>query len=148
MGAVALSLVTTFGGCGGGSDDAGPSGTAVTPDVFRISLTGFRPENYRVGWSGDRLVYLRLGHQGGTKEVLTPGRAAWERFWSTVDRLGVWNWKRRYRGPGDVIDGLAWSVGLRYRDKEVNSRGYIQKPPRFDEFTRAVSRLVGNRPIT
>jgi hypothetical protein len=119
----------------------------VTPDVFRVSLSAFRPENYRVGWSGDRLVYLRLGSQARSKVVLTPSRAAWERFWFTVDRLGVWRWKRRYAGPTDVTDGLAWTVALRYRGREVSSRGYIDTPPRFDAFTHAVSRLVGNRPV-
>jgi hypothetical protein len=98
------------------------------PVVFRAETgTFFRP-GYRVESKGGTLVYEIVLYSDAEKgvvtlksEKITPTPAQWRDFRHALDRIGVWQWQDKY----EVIepDGGAWSLEIKYADKEVNSEG-------------------------
>jgi hypothetical protein len=76
-----------------------------------------------------------------------------EALWREIERLGVWQWHRRY-DPADlgseVFDGTSWHVQIRRGDRECLSNGYSVYPalkplgePQFEAFD---PKLAGPKP--
>ena len=82
-------------------------------------------------------------------EVITPTESQWKAFRSSLDEIGVWNWKTTYVNP-NVCDGTRWHVVLKYDAKSISTAGANvfpggkepnQSPP-FQKLMVAVSKLL------
>ena len=72
-----------------------------------------------------------------------PTPQAWQRFWTRIDSLGVWQWKPDYNDPKrDWPDGESWALTLRTGAKELKSKGYNAVPDAYGEFRDAVYKLM------
>jgi hypothetical protein len=104
----------------------------------------------RVNWKDDRLVFVkRVADMTGkgsfheTTERLEPTPEAWERFWTRIDSLGVWQWKSDYNDPKrDWPDGESWALTLRRRARQMKSKGYNAVPDTYSKFRSAVYELI------
>lgn len=124
-------------------------------------IGSFGGPSYGVWWDGEQLVYESFlpGYEERQQLFLSPSTAQWHRFWRTMDRIDVWNWRSRY-GPGERLeprestrDGMHWSLTVARNDRSVESSGDSGGPDSVDlddseaftSFSRAVSRLIGGR---
>ena len=73
-------------------------------------------------------------------------RSEWERFWRTMDELGVWEWEARYHEAGGATKTV-WSIELSRGDRRLQAFGQDRFPPSFDRFCAAVSKLVGGEKV-
>jgi hypothetical protein len=153
--------------CDGGTrPPAKPSGTATglagqEPLAFEVYLGSFGGPSYGVWWDGSRLVYesFEPAYDESQQVLLSPSRAQWERFWRSMNEIGVWQWAARYEPAerfeplGVVRDGTHWSVTLAWAGGKVESSGDTAGPNSrdldesrdFGRFCDAVSRLLGSR---
>jgi len=91
--------------------------------------------------------------------VVIPTRPQWERFWRSVEEIGVWGWAERYRQDDrfepDESAGTAaqWSVALAHGARRASSSGSGAGPGSADlddsdgfaALSAAISRLLGGR---
>ena len=90
-------------------------------------------------------------------DEIQPSPRHWRAFRKTLDRIGVWSWKRHYPNPPGFCDGTGWSVKIVYSDRSLVSSGDNCFPGRdgralsisvherdntFENFCRAVGRLI------
>ncbi len=131
------------------------------PDVFEIFIGSSRRDSYGAWWDGGVVIYESFGPDFNSCEqlVLTPSRAQWERFWRSVDEIGVWQWETRYRQVArfepDGLSGTAtqWSVALAHEGRKASSSGNgagpgsadLDESVDFAALLEAVSRLLGGR---
>jgi hypothetical protein len=69
-----------------------------------------------------------------------------------LESSGVWRWKKSYHN-NDVLDGCQWSLEIVWNGKNIElhgSNGYPgqsgrswNRSDRFNQFTRALEKLVG-----
>ncbi len=138
--------------------------TADPPAVdLEVYVGNFAGAAYGVWWDGERLVYesFEPGYREREQARLTPSRAQWQRFWRTMEELGVWVWEPRYGAaePHEpevaIQDGTHWSVTLAHEGRRIVSSGDGAAPDSadlgsshvFGAFCQAVSRLAGGRPF-
>jgi hypothetical protein len=103
-----------------------------------------------VKWEKERLVLIkRVADMQGkgsfheTREQLEPPPAAWQRFWTHIDSLGVWQWKSDYSSSKSSLpDGESWSLNLEHGAKQVKSKGYNAVPEAYGKFREAVRSLM------
>jgi hypothetical protein len=131
------------------------------PEVFEIFIGSSRGDSYGAWWDGNAVIYESFGPDfGGCEQiVLTPTRAQWERFWRSVEEIGVWAWAERYRQDDrfepDQSAGTAaqWSVALAHGARRASSSGSGAGPGSADlddsdgfaALSAAISRLLGGR---
>jgi hypothetical protein len=78
----------------------------------------------------------------------SPSNAQWQRFWNTVERIGVWKWADSFQGE-DSEDH--WSLQLAHGDRSLSTGGRSAFPPlavssptqQFLTLCGAISQLVG-----
>ena len=135
----------------------------VLPQRFSVSIGGFTGPSYKVNLEGDHLVYQAMGagwHPQNTKR-LHPSSEDWQHFWRAADKVELWRWRTSYKPRTVCPDGTSWEVELAFNDKHVHSVGLEAYPgnadprstveesaaskARFDQFTQAVSKLIGGR---
>lgn len=90
---------------------------------------------------------------------VTPTAEQWKQFRRALDDVKVWQWHKSYSIQG-VSDGLAWSLHIKYSDKQLNSEGsnaypVPDDPPRekegpaqttaYKQFKAALDALLGDR---
>jgi hypothetical protein len=103
-----------------------------------------------VKWENERLVLIKRvadmkgkGSFNETIERLAPPPEAWERFWTHIDSLGVWQWKSEYSSSKSSLpDGQSWSLTLGHGAKQVKSKGYNAVPEAYSTFRDAVRGLM------
>lgn len=107
---------------------------------------------WRVGTRGGVLLYERgRGDRVIERHESSPNDRAWQRFWSTVERLGVWRWADSFRGEGG---GEEWELRLVHAGRRLGTSGRSAFPPLaasspspgFLALVGAVSQLVGTLP--
>jgi hypothetical protein len=104
----------------------------------------------RVKWEDERLVFVkRVADMTGkgsfheTTERLKPPPEEWERFWTRIDSLGVWQWKSDYHDPKrDWPDGESWALTLRHGARQMKSKGYNAVPDAYSKLRSAVYELI------
>lgn len=112
-------------------------------------------KSYRVRWTGHALLYETRSHGGHPRcrATLKPTQAEWQRFWQTIDVLGVWAWAEQYCQE-DMYDGTSWSLVLEFGGRRLDTGGCNACPPDgarpaesadFQRLCAAVSQLVGGR---
>ena len=103
-----------------------------------------------VKWENNRLLLTkRVADMSGkgslheTTERLEPPPEAWERFWTRIDSLEVWQWKSDYSSSMSTLpDGESWSLNLGHSAKQVKSKGYNAVPDAYSKFRSAVYELI------
>lgn len=145
-----------------------PRPNTVEPIWFEFGIGGYFGPSYSLEWQDGCLRYDARGideaddddgdhprrredHEAGT---VTPTPARWRAFWRTLDRLGVWKWKKSYITRG-VCDGTGWSFIVRRGDRVLETGGLNGYPGKkgpepsddFERFLRALSRLAGGKVI-
>jgi len=123
-----------------------------TPERFELSLRKGN-EQQRVRWDGQRLRFDCIRASGSDSAAFRPSLREWERFWQTVDRLGVWRWADGFES-GRHANEPTWSLDLARPDQRLQTAGFNAYPPLaegpevtpvFASFCAAVSRLVGDQ---
>ena len=127
------------------------------PQSLEIFIGGYLGSSYSVKLERGCLVYQPYtdGYQPLETLEISPSADEWEAFRQQMDQLDVWSWESDYENPG-ATDGTNWTVDLKYPDKGISSGGSNNFPGEeayneddedddtyFDEFLRAVSRLLG-----
>lgn len=111
------------------------------PDVLEyssVAMPSFAEESLL--WHEDVLVLYR-----GQKETeLHPGQESWGLFWDVADRVGAWDWQRKYEDTG-ILDGESWSIRIVYRDRRIEASGVNAYPPGYGDLIAAMNRLVDGR---
>ena len=124
--------------------------TGARPLVTRLSFAFARgPDWWRVTSAGSGLGYV----YGRDERVLeraeaSPSNREWQRFWSTVERIGVWKWADSFRGEGSDEH---WRLQVAHGDRRLSTGGRSAFPPlaaanpsaQFLTFCGAISQLVG-----
>ena len=88
---------------------------------------------------------------GGTvleRKEVSPTERQWQRFWTTVERIGVWSWADGYRGADEHE---RWLLELARADRRISTGGMGAYPPvsaatpspEFLRLCAAVEKLVG-----
>jgi hypothetical protein len=121
----------------------------LTPERFELSLRK-GDEQQRVRWGGQRLRFDSTRASRTNSAAFRPSLREWERFWQTVDRLGVWQWADGFEIGRDANEPN-WSLVLARSDRRLQTSGFRAYPPLaegpevtpvFASFCAAVSRLV------
>jgi len=134
------------------------------PQSLEISIGGYTGSSYSVKLERGCHVYQPYTHGYQPLEALeiSPSADEWKAFRQQLVQLDVWSWESDYEDPG-ATDGTNWTVDLKYPDKGISSGGSNNFPSEeaynedddtynedededtyFDEFLRAVSRLLGS----
>ena len=131
------------------------------PFALEIYIGSFKGAAYGVWSNGQKLVYesFEAGYERRQQLLVSPSRAQWQRFWRSMDEIGVWEWGSRYEPgkrfePGSVIrDGTHWSLTIAHGGRRVESSGDnagpngrdLDESPEFGRLCEALSRLLGGR---
>ena len=115
------------------------------PTQLIIEIGGFGAPHHEVRWHRGKLRY----RTDDSKGTVAPSAEAWETFWATMDKIGVWDWKSRYDDP-ETMDGVQWKVEINDGVRRVQSFGSNRYPGSrdrekarpFQEFLKAVGALI------
>ena len=133
------------------------------PDLFEIFVGSSRSDSYGAWWDGSVVIYESFGpdFEACQQTLVTPSSTQWQRFWRSMDEVGVWSWDARYE-PGEglepepVVGGRAhWSLALAHAGRQAGSSGDgagpgsldLDESVAFTAFLEAASRLLGGRPF-
>lgn len=124
-------------------------GTTSAPIRLVATIGGFFDGHCEVRWRRGKLWY-RHDHVDGSQVSVIPSAAAWERFWASLDQVGIWNWEAHYDDL-ETCDGEQWSININDGSRSVRSSGSNAYPGGanreharpFQEFLEAVGALVG-----
>jgi hypothetical protein len=115
-----------------------------------LGLTYTRGRDWwRVASAGSRLEYrCGRGERVLERAEASPSTREWQRFWSTVERLGVWKWADSFQGGEG---GEQWLLRLARGDRRLSTGGRSAFPPlaaadptpQFLALCGAISQLVG-----
>ena len=129
------------------------------PTKLELSIGGMGDHTSVVLKEEGTILYERLGPGFVPQDCaeVRPTDEEWSAFWSELERLGVWNWRRDYFNS-NVCDGTQWGVKVNHAGRNIKvsgSNSYPKadgKPNRstsptecFNMFSAAVSRLAGGR---
>jgi hypothetical protein len=90
--------------------------------------------------------YETPGPDGAETARIAPSPVQWDRFWSAVERLGVWEWEAEYsRRPPP--DSMTWELELAHDGRRVRSRGHGEGPTTLPDLIVALSELLGGRDL-
>lgn len=124
------------------------------PVKFRFVVEQFEGLSFAITWDVDRLLLQEseTGYPGYSKKSeRSPSQEQWSAFWSSVESLGVWQWRCRYEHI--ALDGTSWTLELDVGDRKVVCRGSNSYPPNntldpsvsFRELITALGELTGSR---
>jgi hypothetical protein len=126
------------------------------PEVLHITIGGFDGPSYDLLLTNGTLQYKAAGSISQLEDmkaaIIAPTASQWTAFRSSLDEIGVWNWKTNYINP-DVLDGMGWSINVKYHDTGIFAEGAnaypesdgIDPSPIFQKLTAAVSMLLSGR---
>jgi HEAT repeat protein len=105
------------------------------------------PGHHGICWDASDRTFgysPRFGLDHGDRRSGTPGASQWERFWTILDALGVWQWNG-YHGEEGICDGGDWDLFIEHNGRSIHAAGtYAERLPRyFDLFERSLEALVG-----
>ena len=147
--AVAVVAVALTGCAGPEKDDEAAPERAADAVSFSLS-SGLGPST---GVELDRARgVLRYRYEWAVRDrvetaEIRPDAAAWRRFWTAVERLGVWRWKESYRRHPLPPDSSSWGLELAHEGRRIRTGGVGATPDRFGELVAALSTLAGGRDL-
>jgi len=71
---------------------------------------------------------------------IVPSKKALKKFRLTLDRIGVWKWKKKYYSPR--TEGWRNNISIIYPDKKVKVNIISKYPGHYNEFVDAILELV------
>jgi HEAT repeat protein len=105
----------------------------------------------RVRWDerAGRLVYESMDRSrrpSSEQWDRQPSPEEWARFWTAMDSIGVWGWKRDYGEVTEYTDCTGWYVRLRHGGKVMSSVGCGHDPEAggLDRLIAELARLRGD----
>ena len=94
------------------------------PNHFEFFIGGFWGGSYKIKYTPDgKLEYQIMGegyHLENTK-ILSPSKKKWERFWTQMEKIDIWNWDKGYESF--ACDGTEWHIVIDYDGKKIESSG-------------------------
>lgn len=57
----------------------------------------------------------------------------WIYLFEHLDRLKIWDWRKKYNSRTVIYDGVNWYLNIKMRNKEIESSGRDAYPKNFDE---------------
>ncbi len=138
------------------TQDAAIAANAMPPDSLAFVEGHAMMGSETVTWKAPELVFLGTqSTRDGTGNVRNSRRAkpvpadAWQRFWSRVDTLAVWQWKASYTSEAsNQMDGAAWSLELTHAGHHVSAKGYNTQPETYAAFREALYLLAPSATAT
>jgi hypothetical protein len=136
---------------------------AGLPSKLQLRIGGFGGPSHLVSLEGGSLTYRTVPPHPDAPEtvkLVTPSVEQWREFRNSLDKLGVWQWRREYMIPG-ILDGTNWSATIDYADKKASTRGQHSSYPKdgatneqvsvegevFKGYLAAVEALLGGQPF-
>ena len=132
------------------------------PDEFEFSIHLWEAYRKSLRCDGAEVRFKNGAYNAPPYEAHTfqPSNEDWSQFWGAVDKLGVWNWHNRIKGPytefrnGQYhipqLDGGGWSISLKKGEKEFKCSGNAYPDVKgtkygktFRRFMDAMNELVG-----
>ena len=90
------------------------------PDEFYFEVNIALSTPFGVRWVVDH--FELEGPFVGKIPKPKPSAADWQKFWVSVEKIGVWDWNPSYENLL-VLDGEDWELSVRYQGKVVRSKG-------------------------
>ena len=123
---------------------------AMPPDSLALVEGHAMMGSETVTWKAPELVFIGTqSTRDGTGNVRKSRRAmrvsadAWQRFWSRVDTLAVWQWKASYTSEAsNQMDGSAWSLELTHAGHHISAKGYNAQPEAYAAFREMLYSLA------
>jgi hypothetical protein len=135
------------------------------PDILQFSIAFLvNAEPTSIQANGREVTYKTGKPYSDSVDTGTviPTEENWLNFWKTVEKLDVWGWRDRIKGPTihcldgtfanlSVLDGQGWSLQLKLDNKEINISASNAYPnvkgsnygKTFRSFLEALNNLVG-----
>ena len=78
------------------------------------------------------------------KKEIIPSNKEWIQFWSEMDKIGIWNWKKEYTFDSIEIDadGDISKIRIVLEDKNLDTFCWCNAPEGLGEFFDAIKRLI------
>jgi len=116
------------------------------PQEFKFTIGGFFSDNCIIEFKDNKLAHgfsnaWDKSNLYSRNEVI-PTPSAWNKFWTKVEKIQVWKWKKEYIDP-DILDGEQWSLKIKKQNKTLNVYGLNSYPETFNQFKKAISKLLG-----
>jgi hypothetical protein len=121
------------------------------PRELYLQITGWGPkfvrwvpDLHRLVWGKGVFYRCRDGELSLHDGARCPSADEWTEFWTTVDQIGVWDWRKYYKAL-DIFDGVSWRLMINHGDHSLGSAGDGSlSPPLWLWFLRAVGSLVSD----
>ncbi len=109
------------------------------PDVLKIKYNCFTLTLFNEISFKDNKIHFK---DFFSTEDNVPDTKAWKKFWSELENLDIWHWKKEYNNY-TVLDGCDWSIKISHNGKTIKSEGSNQWPENFKGFIKALKDLTG-----
>ena len=111
-----------------------------SPEEFRITSSSFYSRSFTILIRDQKLLY----HASRPEEKLIriPADEDWDKFWKETVKLKIWLWQKSYVNRGSS-DGQNWSVKIKIGKMKLHSYGSGEFPENYQEFLKALKKLVG-----
>ena len=78
------------------------------------------------------------------KKEIIPSKKEWIQFWSEMDKIGIWNWKKEYTFDSTEIlaDEDISKIKIDLEDKNLDTFCWCNAPEGLGEFFDALKKLI------
>jgi hypothetical protein len=78
------------------------------------------------------------------KKEIIPNKKEWIQFWSEMDKIGIWNWKKEYTFDSTEIlaDEDISKIKIDLEDKNLDTFCWCNAPEGLGEFFDALKKLI------
>jgi hypothetical protein len=120
------------------------------PSKFEFIIGGFFSDNCIIEFKDNKLTHSfssawDKSNPYSTSEII-PTESEWKKFWTKVEKIQVWKWKKEYIDP-DILDGEQWSLKIKKQNKTLKVYGLNSYPGTFNQFKKAIRELLGGLPL-
>jgi hypothetical protein len=129
------------------------------PKRLLFEIGGYDAPTYSITLIDDKVQYRLDDFINSTVEIINPSAQQWLEFHAALNKMQVWNWKRKYPNMG-CCDGLQWKFEVAYDNKKIKCVGDNNYPlengdpsgcseysKEFKCLVKAIKKLIGGREI-
>ena len=105
------------------------------PEEFQFSYFSSIPI-YTVNFKNGYLIFSNgysLNNYYGNEVKAELGIEDWIYLFKHLDRLKIWDWRKKYNSRTVIYDGVNWYLNIKMRNKIIESSGKDAYPKNFDE---------------
>ena len=105
------------------------------PEEFQFSYFSSIPI-YTVDFKESHLIFSKgysLNNYSGNKVKAELSLEDWIYLFEHLDRLKIWDWRKKYNSRTVIYDGVNWYLNIKMRNKIIESSGKDAYPKNFDE---------------